>query len=249
MTPPPAGEPVVAPKPAGHDGDGGMLRPWWRRRPVLVGAAVATVVCIGVAVLALSSGGGSSGTGTEVLAPITTEAPTTTSIAPAPAASVPPATLRQALLATPFPPNLLPPAFSFCGPKSAIRICGVDSPGGQGFTGGKMGFSPNRNVLPEDRYQFVGDAQIWFTRPGNPGQEVEWSIAYWVFADAPSAQAWLTDNRRFYSGVTQVGNVIIRLSLGTSDNKPYDANTSTADRTALSASSQAFLSQVTASAK
>jgi len=225
------------------------MRPWWRRTPVLVGAAAATVVCIGAAVIALSGGEGSRDTGTRVLEPVTTEALTTTSNTSAPTSSVPPAALRQALLATPFPPTLLPAGFSFCGPKAAVRVCGVDSPDGQGFTGGKMGFGVNRNTLPEDRYKFVDDAWIWLTRGGGPGQEVERPIAYWVYADAPSAQAWLTDNRRSYSNVTQVGNVIVRLSYGTSDNKPYDTNTYNADWNALTASSQTFLSQVEAATR
>ena len=249
VEPDPPEAPIAAPEPTGDDGDGDMVRPWWRRPPVLVGAAAATVVCIGAAVIALSGGEGGRDTGTRVLEPVTTEALPTTSNTSAPTSSVPPAVLRQALLATPFPPTLLPAGFLFCGPKASIRLCGIDSPDGQGFTGGKMGFSENRNVVPEDGYNFVGDAWIWFTRGGGPGQEVHWSIEYWVFADAPSAQAWLTDNRRFYSTVTQVDNVIVRHSHGTSDNKPYDTNTYNADWKALTASAQTFLSQVKAATK
>ena len=217
--------------------------------PVLVGAALAAVVGIAVAVLALSGGDDNRDKSTAVLGTATTLPLTTTSKPSAPPVSVPPAALRQALLATPFPPNLLPTGFSFCGPEATVRICGVDSPGGQGFTSGKLLPSPNRNILPEDRYHFVGDAWIWLTRPGGAGQEANWSVAYWVFADAPSAQGWLADKGRFYSNVTQAGNVIIRLSYSTSDNKPYDTATYNADLNALRASSQTFLSQVEAATK
>jgi hypothetical protein len=194
------------------------------------------------AIVAPGTGGGPGGqavsTGPTVSAG--SNAPSTPSSAVAPS----PEALRQALLSTPFPSSLLPAGFAFCVSGSPWPWCN--------FQGGKLGPEANQNLLPvtpDNRYHFVGDAQIYFTRPGGSSQQVVlWGIRFFVFADAASVQAWQADNSRFFDLVPD-GNVEIRLQWGTSDNLRYGAGQQAADRASLLKAAQTYLSDVRRTAR